>query len=273
MNLLKNPELLERIAASHALGTLRGGARRRFEAMCREQAPVRAAALVWQGRLASMAELQAELTPDPAVWARIHNLVEAERAERAMQAARASSSARRQSWWHNLPLWRGAAFAGALATLVAVVSGFILREQLGTQMGHELAMQARALGTQITELRSQLQAAPQIQYVAVLADDKAAASILVTVDPKNGRMTLQRVGPYQEAGDKSLQLWALPQQGAPRSLGVLGTDKVLRLTASEPDVREVPALAISLEPKGGVPSAGGPTGPVLFKGALLQTQL
>jgi anti-sigma-K factor RskA len=38
-------------------------------------------------------------------------------------------------------------------------------------------------------------------------------------------------------------------------------------------VREVPALAISLEPKGGVPSAGGPTGPVLFKGALLQTTL
>ena len=258
MNLLKNPELLERIAASHALGTLRGGARRRFEAMCREQAPVRAAALVWQGRLSSMAELQAELTPDPAVWARIHNLVEAERAQQAMQAARASAASARKSWWHSLPVWRGAAFAGALATIVAVVSGFILREQLGTQ---------------ISELRTQLQTAPQIQYVAVLADDKAAASILVTVDPKNGRMTLQRVGAYQEAGDKSLQLWALPHQGAPRSMGVLGSEKVLRLTAAEPDVREVPALAISLEPKGGVPSAGGPTGPVLFKGALLQTVL
>jgi anti-sigma-K factor RskA len=258
MNLLQNPELLERIAASHALGTLRGGARRRFEAMCREQAPVRAAALVWQGRLSSMAELQAELTPDPAVWARIHNLVEAERAQQAMQAARASAASVRKSWWHSLSVWRGAAFAGALATIVAVVSGFILREQLGTQ---------------ISELRTQLQTAPQIQYVAVLADDKAAASILVTVDPKNGRMTLQRVGAYQEAGDKSLQLWALPHQGAPRSMGVLGSEKVLRLTAAEPDVREVPALAISLEPKGGVPSAGGPTGPVLFKGALLQTVL
>lgn len=258
MNLLQHPELLERIAASHALGTLRGGARRRFEAMCREQAPVRAAALVWQGRLSSMAELQAELTPDPAVWARIHNLVEAERAQQAMQAARASAASVPKSWWLSLPVWRGAAFAGALATFVAVVSGFILREQLGTQ---------------ISELRTQLQTAPQIQYVAVLADDKAAASILVTVDPKNGRMTLQRVGAYQEAGDKSLQLWALPQQGPPRSMGVLGSERVLRLTAAEPDVREVPALAISLEPKGGVPSAGGPTGPVLFKGALLQTVL
>ena len=57
MNLSANPRLLELLAASHALGTLRGGARRRFEAIAREQAPVRAAALVWQGRLASMAEL------------------------------------------------------------------------------------------------------------------------------------------------------------------------------------------------------------------------
>jgi anti-sigma-K factor RskA len=44
------------------------------------------------------------------------------------------------------------------------------------------------------------------------------------------------------------------------------------LTAAGNDVN-VPALAISLEPKGGVPSSGGPTGPVLFKGALIQTAL
>ena len=32
-------------------------------------------------------------------------------------------------------------------------------------------------------------------------------------------------------------------------------------------------LAISLEPLGGVPSERGPTGPVLFKGALIQKML
>jgi anti-sigma-K factor RskA len=276
MNLMQHPELLERMAASHALGTLRGGARRRFEAMAREQAPVRAAALVWQARLSGMAELQQEITPDPVVWTRIHNLVQAEQAQKAMLAARdtgAPAAEKAKSWWQSLPLWRGAAFTGALATVAAIVTGVVLHEQLGTRLGQELAAQARAMGTQIADLRNQLQAAPQIQYVAVLADDKAAASILVTVDPKNRRMTLQRVGGYREASDKSLQLWALPPQGAPRSLGVLGNDRVLRLTATESEVREVPALAISLEPKGGVPSEGGPTGPVLFKGALLQTVL
>jgi anti-sigma-K factor RskA len=31
----------------------------------------------------------------------------------------------------------------------------------------------------------------------------------------------------------------------------------------------VPALAVSLEPKGGAPAGSGPTGPVLFKGPWL----
>ena len=66
---------------------------------------------------------------------------------------------------------------------------------------------------------------------------------------------------------------ALPPAGGPRSLGVLGQDKLLTLTAAEQEVKQVPTLAISLEPKGGVPSEGGPTGPVLFKGALIQRML
>ena len=85
--------------------------------------------------------------------------------------------------------------------------------------------------------------------------------MLVTFDPKNNQLVLQRVGGFQEGADKSLQLWALPPAGGPRSLGVLGQEKLLNLTAGEADVRQVPALAISLEPRGGVPSAGGPTGP------------
>ena len=92
----------------------------------------------------------------------------------------------------------------------------------------------------------------------------------MTLDVQKQQLKLQRVGGYQEASDRSLQLWALPPSGGPKSLGVLTNDKLLRLTAGENDVREVPTLAISLEPKGGVPSETGPTGPVLFKGALIQ---
>jgi anti-sigma-K factor RskA len=259
MNLLKSPELLDRLASAYALGTLRGGARRRFETLAREQAPVRAAALIWQSRVASLNELQRTDQPAPAVWTRIDNLVRAEREQQAMAEARASAPAPKAAGWlRSLALWRGATAAGALATVLAVVTAVGLRDQLGSEIG---------------ALQAQLAAQPQIEYVAVLNDEQASASMLVTFDPKNGRLTLQRVGGYQEAADKSLQLWALPPSGGPRSLGVLGQDKLLQLAADEPAVREVPTLAISLEPKGGVPSERGPTGPVLFKGALIQKMI
>ena len=121
------------------------------------------------------------------------------------------------------------------------------------------------------QLSAQLAAAPEIQYVAVLADDKSSASMLVTFDPKNRRLLIKRVGGFQAQADKSLQLWALPAGGAPKSLGVLGSEPVIRLTAAGSDVREVPTLAISLEPLGGAPAGSGPTGPVLLKGALIET--
>lgn len=253
MNLATHPELLELLAAAHALGTLRGGARRRFETLAREQAPVRAAALVWQGRLASMTELQPPVVPDAAVWTRIRNLIDAEQREQAMQRQRAAgtgapaASVAPGGWWRNLALWRGATAAGALATALAVVVGVGLKQELDH--------------------------APAVQYVAVLQDDKAAASMLVTFDPKNRQLVLQRVGNYQPASEKSLQLWALPPGAPPRSLGVLGDAPALKLVASEADMRAVPALAISLEPRGGVPGAGGPTGPVLFHGPLIEKTL
>src|SRR2546425_665764 len=68
MNIQNNSSLMEQLAASYALGTLRGGARRRFEALARDNATLRAAALIWQGRLASVAELQPQEAPSPAVW-------------------------------------------------------------------------------------------------------------------------------------------------------------------------------------------------------------
>jgi len=271
MNLLNNPELLDRLAAAYALGTLRGGARRRFEALARQSATVRAAALIWQERFASMTELQLADVPDPNVWKRIENLLRAQELDgRTAQEPPVLAGLRRALAW-----WRGAALAGGLATAAAVVVGVNLSSEVGSQGGQlaQAAQERARLAQQNLQLAQKLEATPQIQYVAVLADDKASASMLVTFDPRHNTLTLKRVGGFQEGPDKSLQLWALPPGGGPKSLGVLGGDAVVKLTAAENQVKEVPALAISLEPKGGVPEGSGPSGPVLFKGALLQTTL
>jgi anti-sigma-K factor RskA len=270
MNLLNHPDLLDRLAAAYALGTLRGGARRRFESMARQSPTIRAAALVWQERFSSMTELQAAEVPSPNVWKRIENLIAAQPVAAVHPEAPMFEKLRAR-----LGLWRGAALATSLAALAVGVFSLNLSRQVDERQG-ALALAAERAGQltrQNAELNAQLQAKPEIQYVAVLADDQASASMLVTFDPKHNTLTLKRVGGFQEAQDKSLQLWALPPGGGPRSLGVVGADPVVRLAAAESQVREVPALAISLEPKGGAPAGSGPTGPVLFKGALLQTPL
>jgi anti-sigma-K factor RskA len=116
-----------------------------------------------------------------------------------------------------------------------------------------------------------MSASPEIRYVAMLEDDRSAPAMLVTFDARHGTLTIKRMGSFQEGPDRSLQLWALPAAGGPQSLGVLATGASVTLTAVERQVREMPALAISLEPKGGAPAGSGPTGPVLFKGPLMPT--
>lgn len=262
MQLQRHPELLQRLAAAHALGTLRGGARRRFEAIAREQPSVRAAAIEWQTRVASLNELQATAEPRPQVWTRIQNLVRAEGERAAMERRReAGVPPAPRGWWHSLALWRGAGLAG----LCAVVAVAVLLPGLRGELDRR--------GTEVAELQRRLLAAPDVRYVSVLNDAQSKPAVLITFDPKHQRLSLQRVGPYQEAADRSLQLWALPPGAAPRSLGVLTPERLLQLAAEENAVREVPALAISLEPLGGVPSERGPTGPVLFHGPLIHKQI
>jgi anti-sigma-K factor RskA len=112
---------VDQLAASYALGTLRGGARRRFEALARDNATLRAAALVWQSRLSVRAELQPQEAPSPAVWKRIENLVGPTR--RPRHAGRTGGCAGGGGWWASLGLWRGASAAGRLAAAAAVVVG------------------------------------------------------------------------------------------------------------------------------------------------------
>ncbi|MGZ5178908.1 MAG: anti-sigma factor [Ramlibacter sp.] len=241
MDILAHPELLDRLAAAYALGTLRGGARRRFAAIARQNPAARARVILWQEHFAALTELQPAQQPSAQAWTRIAQAIAAETP--APAPARAPDTALLDRLRRRVTVWRGAAAATAVAAVASLA----------------MAMQ--------------MAARPEIQYVAVLQDQAQNASMLVTFDPARRTLTLKRVGDFQEAPDRSLQLWALPPGQAPRSLGVLQGQPVVRLAAGEREVAAVPALAVSLEPKGGAPAGSGPTGPVLFKGALLQTAL
>lgn len=105
-------------------------------------------------------------------------------------------------------------------------------------------------------------------YVAVLSDPKTSRAVLVaTAGQADKVLRVNTLDPAIQVSGRSLELWALPKDGKPKSLGVVGAERaVLRLDATaEQSLGNVPALAISLEPQGGSPT-GQPTGPVLYSG-------
>ncbi|MCW8274788.1 anti-sigma factor [Pseudomonas sp. PCH199] len=78
-------------------------------------------------------------------------------------------------------------------------------------------------------------------------------------------LTLAAIDPQ-----RSLELWAIPADGKPVSLGVIpagGKGKVELNDTQKALIGKPVSLAVSLEPKGGSPT-GQPTGPVLYQGAL-----
>ncbi|MDP9108079.1 MAG: anti-sigma factor, partial [Pseudomonadota bacterium] len=105
-------------------------------------------------------------------------------------------------------------------------------------------------------------------YVAMLSDDQSKPIAVVTGDPVKHQMTIRLVSKQAVAADKSLELWAVPAKGAPRSLGLLASDGSITLPLPDNATPlSIPLLAVTLEPKGGSPKADGPTGPIVFKGA------
>ena len=110
--------------------------------------------------------------------------------------------------------------------------------------------------------------------VVVLAGQDARPTLLVSADRSGRTLTVKAIAPVQPVADRVLQLWELPEQGSPRSLGLIpatgAVSSVVRLDLPTPvalALQNIPALAVSLEPQGGSPT-GLPTGPVLYSGPI-----
>jgi anti-sigma-K factor RskA len=125
-------------------------------------------------------------------------------------------------------------------------------------------------GAQLTHLQAKLKNSPQIKYIAVLLDAKQAPGVLVTFDPQDGFLQLQRLTDIKEGPDDSMQLWAT-SNGRPQSLGVL-TPKIrtAQLPMNDKTLSSITDLAISVENRGGVEPGTPPRLPYLYTGALVK---
>lgn len=236
MNIIDNEKLVERLSAEYVLGTLKGGARRRFDTLLKDSLVLRRSVAEWQDRLHPMAELAPSAQPSPQVWTKLAS---------RLQLATSGTPNDRMAFWrslrNDLAFWRG---LGLVSTALAtVLVGMLVTKQVE-------------------------QAVPATTYVAMLSDDKSMPVALATGDPLRGQVTIKLVNRQDVAADKSLQLWAVPATGAPRSLGLLAADGTITLPLAPGLTPEaIPLLAVSLEPKGGSPDPNGPTGPIIYKGA------
>ncbi|EXF92129.1 anti-sigma K factor [Pseudomonas fluorescens HK44] len=106
------------------------------------------------------------------------------------------------------------------------------------------------------------------QYSATLLS--ASAQPALRIKAHDDYLQVEPLALATVAPGHSLELWAVPADGKPISLGVIPAGGKGRVALSEKQhalLGKPIALAVSLEPEGGSPT-GQPTGPVLYQGAL-----
>jgi anti-sigma-K factor RskA len=220
--------LADRLAAEYVLGTLRGGARRRFDTLLPAHPLLRTAVTDWQARLAPLTDSVPAVEPSAQLWARI---------EQRLFGAETQAGV---PWWRRLGLWQGLA---TTATVAAIGLGVLLNQPQPVQPPIVIVLNANPDAVGVVPAR----------FVASLTPDGRA-------------LVLRPVDAVALDASRALELWAVPGQGAPRSLGLVRPDQATTVLRTQL-LDNTAAFAVSLEPAGGSPT-GAPTGPILSLGRL-----
>ena len=221
------PDLADRLAAEYVAGTLRGAARRRFESLLPAHALLRRATHAWQERLMPLTAPIAPVQPSGEVWRRVSERIGGGQSKAAPGA------------WQRLSFWRGLT---AFASIAAIGLALILANP-------------RALPPPVVVVLAATNAAPGAPQ---------PASLVASISGDGSTLVARPIVPVSVQADRSLELWAVPKAGAPRSLGVLpGGSGTVALRGSV--LAGVDTLAVTIEPLGGSPT-GKATGPIVYAG-------
>jgi anti-sigma-K factor RskA len=109
--------------------------------------------------------------------------------------------------------------------------------------------------------------------VATMEAEDTDARLVATWDPGDRSLVVAAAAGVQAATTRSHELWVIPADGTPRSIGLLPASRRMHLRLAGPtagQLAEGATLALSVEPAGGSPT-GQPTGPVIAAGKLERT--
>ena len=250
-----HPALLDHLASAYVLGTLGGGARRRFERLLRDRSDVQLLVAQWEGRLGMLARSVPVQQPPQRVWAAIE----------ARTRPRDVKDAAPQGGWAGV-LWRrhgvlqglAGVVLGVVATVAlvaAVPTLFVSSDQVALRAGDKL---------------------PQA-YVGLLTDEAGNGKVLVSSLRHGRTLTVKVIGPItlpampatsatMVGAAPQLVLWAVPADGAPFVLGtvpVAGSAMSVLPDTSEKLLLKVSKLMVTLETSA-TPQV--PSSTVLFTG-------
>jgi len=223
---------LDALASEYVLGTLEPAQRRDVQNRLAVDADLRAAVDAWEERLLALTELAEPQTPSPTLWGRIERSLNHQDRRDSRPAPTA------QSWWNLLPLWRGLAGAGLVASLLL---GMLLLNRPATEN-------------------------PTTYLVVLVAPQNQAPGWVIQANNPT-QIQLIPLGVSQVPADKALQFWTKADgwQG-PVSLGMVEPGHALSVPLDKlPPLQPNQLFELTLENPSGSPT-GKPTGPIQFIG-------
>lgn len=230
-------------AAELALGLLEG--EERAEALRRVLSEPGFAGAVerWRGHVAHLFDLWPEIAA-PEILRRIEHSID--RHGNASVATRVTPPRAQSRWWPGVAALSSIAAAGLLAVLVT-----------------------RPLPVPPPPPPAPHQITPASPTLVASIDlVEAGTPVTALYDARAGALRLTEATLSQAR--QSAELWVIPADGTPHSLGLLRARGTTALTLSRANRARIAAgatLAVTLEPVGGSPT-GSPTGPIVAKGAL-----
>jgi anti-sigma-K factor RskA len=223
------------LAAELAFGLLDPGDRALAETRMAEPA-FAARARHWTDHAATLLE-GGEAVPSPALWAAILASLPSKGDRRTVDDVRSS-----------LRFWRAATGLSVAAALVLAI----------------LAMEHRPMPPPAGP-PAIAKATPSL--IATLTE-KGGAVVTISFDPASRRLISAPSGLALHG--RTAELWIIPGDGTPRSLGIIAASApgVIRAPAAGHLIAVGATMAISVEPQGGSPT-GLPTGPVILTGKVV----